>query len=383
MKIHEYQARALLKKYGIPVPDHVVISNAEEAGPAAQKFGSDTVIKAQVLVGGRGKAGGVKRAETPEEAVEKARGIMALTIKGISVNQVMVTPASNILKEYYIGLTLDRSTIKILLMMSKAGGVDIEELAKNHPEAIVKLPITPSRGIEKEKLESLLWELFDTAYLREQAGDVIQKLYRLFVEKDCSLAEINPYALEQEGSLFALDAKINFDDNALYKHPEIEKLKNPEEYSDDEIEAKKHDLSFVSMAGDIGCIVNGAGLAMATMDLIKLYGGNPANFLDVGGSSSPDKVLNALRIIMNNKKVKAVLINIFGGITRCDDIARGILMAMDQINIEIPMVIRLIGTNEQEGRKILTDAGFPVTEDLSTAIQKVVSPRKKGTGGKQ
>lgn len=383
MKIHEYQAMALLKKYGIPVPDHVVISNAEEAGPAAQKFGSDTVIKAQVLVGGRGKAGGVKRANTPEEAVEKARGIMALTIKGISVNQVMVTPASNILKEYYIGLTLDRSTIKILLMMSKAGGVDIEELAKNHPEAIVKLPITPSRGIEKENLDLLLWELFDTAYLREQAGDVIQKLYKLFVEKDCSLVEINPYALDQEGSLFALDAKINFDDNALYKHPEIEELKNPEEYSDDEIEAKKHDLSFVSMDGDIGCIVNGAGLAMATMDLIKLYGGNPANFLDVGGSSSPDKVLNALRIIMNNKKVKAVLINIFGGITRCDDIARGILMAMDQINIEIPMVIRLIGTNEQEGRKILTDAGFPVTEDLSTAVQKVVSPGKKGTGGKQ
>lgn len=383
MKIHEYQAMALLKKYGIPVPDHVVISNAEEAGPAAQKFGSDTVIKAQVLVGGRGKAGGVKRAKTPEEAVEKARGIMALTIKGISVNQVMVTPASNILKEYYIGLTLDRSTIKILLMMSKAGGVDIEELAKNHPEAIVKLPITPSRGIEKENLDLLLWELFDTAYLREQAGDVIQKLYKLFVEKDCSLVEINPYALDQEGSLFALDAKINFDDNALYKHPEIEELKNPEEYSDDEIEAKKHDLSFVSMDGDIGCIVNGAGLAMATMDLIKLYGGNPANFLDVGGSSSPDKVLNALRIIMNNKKVKAVLINIFGGITRCDDIARGILMAMDQINIEIPMVIRLIGTNEQEGRKIFTDAGFPVTEDLSTAVQKVVSPGKKGTGGKQ
>ncbi len=383
MKIHEYQARTLLKKYGIPVPDHVVISNAEEAGPAAQKFGSDTVIKAQVLVGGRGKAGGVKRAKTPEEAVEKARGIMALTIKGISVNQVMVTPASNILKEYYIGLTLDRSTIKILLMMSKAGGVVIEELAKTHPEAIMNLPITPSRGIEKKNLDLLLGRLFDTAYLREQAGDVIQKLYRLFVEKDCSLVEINPYALDQEGSLFALDAKINFDDNALYKHPEIEELKNPEEYSDDEIEAKKHDLSFVSMDGDIGCIVNGAGLAMATMDLIKLYGGNPANFLDVGGSSSPDKVLNALRIIMNNKKVKAVLINIFGGITRCDDIARGILMAMDQINIEIPMVIRLIGTNEQEGRKILTDAGFPVTEDLSTAVQKVVSPGKKGTGGKQ
>lgn len=383
MKIHEYQARTLLKKYDIPVPDHVVISNAEEAGPAAQKFGSDTVIKAQVLVGGRGKAGGVKRAETPEEAVEKARGIMALTIKGIPVNQVMVTPASNILKEYYIGLTLDCSTIKILLMMSKSGGVDIEELAKNHPEAIVKLPITPSRGIEKENLDLLLGRLFETAYLREQAGDVIQKLYRLFVEKDCSLVEINPYALDQEGSLFALDAKINFDDNALYKHPEIEELKNPEEYSDNEIEAKKHDLSFVSMDGDIGCIVNGAGLAMATMDLIKLYGGNPANFLDVGGSSSPDKVLNALRIIMDNKKVKAVLINIFGGITRCDDIDRGILMATDQINIEIPMVIRLIGTNEQEGRKILTDAGFPVAEDLSTAVQKVVSPGKNGTGGKQ
>jgi succinyl-CoA synthetase beta subunit len=381
MRIHEYQAKELFENYGVPIRKHVVVKSADEAGPAAEQFGSDTVIKAQVLVGGRGKAGGVKRAKTPDQAVDKAEEILALTIKDFPVEKVLVTPASEILQEYYIGFTVDRTKREILLMMSKAGGVDIEELAKTQPDAIVKFPISISEGIETEKLKPILNDMFGTEHLSEQALSVIERLFKLFVDKDCSLVEVNPYALEKDGGLFALDAKVNFDDSALYKHPDIQKLKNPEEYSRDEIEAKKQGLSFVSMDGYIGCIVNGAGLAMATMDLIKYFGGQPANFLDVGGSSSPDKVLNALRIIMSNKKVTAIIINIFGGITRCDDIANGILMAMDQINIDIPLVIRLIGTNEQEGRKILTDAGFQVAEDLSSAVQKVVSLSNADPGG--
>jgi len=381
MKIHEYQAKELFKSYGVPIREHVIVKSAGEAGPAAERFGSETVIKAQVLVGGRGKAGGVKRAKTPAQAVEKAEEILALTIKDLPVEKVLVTPASDILQEYYIGFTLDRTKREILLMMSKAGGVDIEELAKTQPDAIVKFPISISEGIESEKLKPVLKDLFGAEHLSEEALSVAERLYKLFVDKDCSLVEVNPYALEKDGGLYALDAKVNFDDNALYKHPDIQKLKNPEEYSRDEIEAKKQGLSFVSMDGYIGCIVNGAGLAMATMDLIKYFGGQPANFLDVGGSSSPDKVLNALRIIMSNRKVTAIIINIFGGITRCDDIANGILMAMDRIDIDIPLVIRLIGTNEQEGRKILTDAGFQVAEDLSSAVKKVVSLSNKEAGG--
>jgi succinyl-CoA synthetase beta subunit len=381
MKIHEYQAKELFESYGVPIRHHVVIRSAEEAGPAAEKIGGETVLKAQVLVGGRGKAGGVKKAKSPAEAVEKAREILALTIKGLPVEKVLVTPASNILKEYYIGFTLDRTKREVILMMSKAGGVDIEELAKNKPDAIIKFPISTSKGIDVEKLKPVLKELFGSVSLSDQALSAVEKLYRFFIEKDCTLVEVNPYALEKGGGLYALDAKVNFDDNALYKHEDIQELKNPEEYSPDEIDARKQGLSFVSMDGYIGCIVNGAGLAMATMDLIKYFGGQPANFLDVGGSSSPEKVLNALRIIMNNKKVKAIIINIFGGITRCDDIAKGILMAMDRIDIDVPLVIRLIGTNEKEGRKMLTDAGFSVAEDLSTAVQKVVSLSNADKGG--
>jgi succinyl-CoA synthetase beta subunit len=268
---------------------------------------------------------------------------------------------------------LDRTAKSLILMMSKAGGVDIEELAVNRPEEIIRLHIDPVDGIDEIELRKALESVFDTSGLVKQAEDVIHKLFKLYMEKDCSLVEINPYALIDGDKLYALDAKINFDDNADYKHPEYEKLKNPEEYSEDEIEARQSGLSFVSMDGDIGCIVNGAGLAMATMDIIKLYGGNPANFLDVGGSSNPEKVLNALRIITRNPKVKAILINIFGGITRCDDIAKGILMAMEQIDIKLPMVIRLIGTNEEEGRAMLKEHGFAVAESLSEAVDQVTS----------
>ena len=373
MKIHEYQAKELFAEYGIPIQEQIVVDNAKDARAAAEKIGGTVVVKAQVLVGGRGKAGGVKLAENPDEAEAKAKDILNLTIKDIPVEKVMITRAAEIEREYYVGLTLDRTAKQLILMMSKAGGVDIEELAVNRPEEIIRLHIDPVDGIDEIELRKALESVFDTSGLVKQAEDVVHNLFKLYMEKDCSLVEINPYALIDGDKLYALDAKINFDDNADYKHPEYEKLKNPEEYSEDEIEARQSGLSFVSMDGDIGCIVNGAGLAMATMDIIKLYGGNPANFLDVGGSSNPEKVLNALRIITRNPKVKAILINIFGGITRCDDIAKGILMAMEQIDIKLPMVIRLIGTNEEEGRAMLKEHGFAVAESLSEAVDQVTS----------
>ena len=373
MKIHEYQAKELFQEYGIPIQEQVIVDNAADAKAAAEKIGGTVVVKAQVLVGGRGKAGGVKLAETPDEAEAKAKEILKLTIKDIPVEKVMITKAAEIEREYYVGLTLDRSAKQLILMMSKAGGVDIEDLAVNRPEEIIRLHIDPVKGVDEIELRKALESVFDTSGLVKQAEDVVHKLFKLYMEKDASLVEINPYALIDGDKLYALDAKVNFDDNADFKHPEYEKMKNPEEYSTDEIEARQSGLSFVSMDGDIGCIVNGAGLAMATMDIIKLYGGNPANFLDVGGSSNPNKVLNALRIITRNQKAKAILINIFGGITRCDDIAKGILMAMDQIDIQIPMVIRLIGTNEEEGRAMLKEQGFAVAESLSEAVDQVTS----------
>ena len=373
MKIHEYQAKELFEEYGIPVQEQVVVDNPKDARAGAEKLGGTVVVKAQVLVGGRGKAGGVKLAENPAEAEEKAKAILGLTIKDIPVEKVMITKAADIQREYYLGLTLDRTAKSLILMMSKAGGVDIEDLAVNRPEEIIRLHIDPVQGVDEIELRKALEHVFDTTELIRQGEDVVHKLFKLYMEKDCTLVEINPYAMIDGDKLLALDAKINFDDNAEYKHPEYAKMKNPEEYSEDEIEARQSGLSFVSMDGDIGCIVNGAGLAMATMDIIKLYGGNPANFLDVGGSSNPEKVLNALSIITRNPKVKAILINIFGGITRCDDIAKGILMAMEQIDIKLPMVIRLIGTNEEEGRAMLKEKGFAVAESLSEAVDQVTS----------
>lgn len=373
MKIHEYQAKELFASYGIPVQKQAVITEAEQAREAFNALGNFVVIKAQVLVGGRGKAGGVKLARSADEAVEAARTILGLTIKELPVEKVMIAPAADIKKEYYMGLTLDRAHKQYILMVSKAGGVDIEELAVQRPEEILRFHINPLDGIDTSALKACLEQAFETPQLLEQATDVVEKMYRLTVEKDCSLVEINPYALVDDTTLVALDAKVNFDDNALYKHDDLEAMKNPEEYSRDEIDAKAYGLSFVSMDGEIGCIVNGAGLAMATMDIVKLYGGNPANFLDVGGSSNPEKVLQAIRIILRNPRVKAILINIFGGITRCDDIANGIIMATDQIEITVPMVIRLVGTNQEEGRRLLEDKGFVVGSDLSEAVRNVVA----------
>ena len=376
MKIHEYQAKELFREYGIPVQEQAVVQNAEKARSAAESMGGFVVVKAQVLVGGRGKAGGVKLARSADEAVEHARAILGMDIKGETVEKVLVAPAAEIKKEYYLGLIMDRTSKKIVLMVTKEGGVDIEELAVSDPDKIIKFPIDISRGIDENALVEVLTDVFETTALIEQATDTVKKLFTLFVEKDASLVEINPYALVEDDRLSALDAKINFDDNALYKHADVEAMKNPEEYSRDEIDAKQFGLSFVSMDGDIGCIVNGAGLAMATMDIVKLYGGQPANFLDVGGSSNPEKVLNAIKIILRNQKIRAILINIFGGITRCDDIARGIIMATDQIDITVPLVIRLVGTNQDEGRRLLEEKGFSVADDLSEAVGTVVKGSK-------
>lgn len=376
MKIHEYQAKELFESYGIPVQMQAVAESSREAKKLAEKIGYPAVVKAQVLVGGRGKAGGVKIAANKAEVEKVTDQILNLTIKDLPVEKVLIAPAVKIEQEYYMALTLDRNTKRLVLMISAAGGVDIEDLAVNRPEEILRFYINPTEDIIESDLRKELKSVFGSEDLVDQAEDTIRKMYQMFLDKDCSLVEINPFARINGTELIALDAKVNFDDNALFAHEDVEEMKNPEEWSQDEIEAKKHGLSFVSMDGDIGCIVNGAGLAMATMDIIKLYGGDPANFLDVGGSSNPQKVLNALKIITRNKKVKAILINIFGGITRCDDIANGILLALKEIDIEVPMVIRLIGTNDKEGRKILTDQGFEVHSDLSKAVETVVSAGK-------
>ncbi|KGE70906.1 ADP-forming succinate--CoA ligase subunit beta [Spirochaeta lutea] len=378
MNIHEYQGKELFASYGIEVGPQVLVTTPQQAREAQESLGGTVVLKAQVLVGGRGKAGGVKVAGSAQEAEEKARQILDLSIKGIPVEKLLVVPAAAIKKEYYLGLTMDRFNKQLILMLSAEGGVDIEELAVSSPEKILKFPIHPEAGIDIQGLNQVLGKVFETPELVSQARKTVETLYTLYMEKDCTLTEVNPYALLEDGRLMVLDAKVNFDDNALFKHPDIEAMRNPEEDSEDEVAAREAGLSFVSMDGDIGCIVNGAGLAMATMDIIKLFGGQPANFLDVGGSSNPQKVLNAIRIILNNKKVTAILLNIFGGITRCDDIAQGLLLAMKEQPIPVPLVVRLIGTNDQEGRRILEEEGIQAKTDLNEAVKAVVAAGKGG-----
>jgi succinyl-CoA synthetase beta subunit len=373
MKIHEYQARELFKEFDIPVSDAHVASNPEEVKQAAEKIGLPVVVKAQVLVGGRGKAGGVKIAKTLAEAETVGREIFGLTIKGLPVKKVLVAKAEEIKQEYYLGLTVDRSARKITLMISAEGGVEIEDLAVNSPEKILRAWAKPGEGFDRKEIEQLVNGIFPSEKHASSAAAVIEKLYRLFIKKGCSVVEINPFAVTGADELIALDSKINFDDNAVPLHPEIEKLKNLDEYDENELQALKGGLHFIPMDGEIGCLVNGAGLAMATMDLIKHYGSEPANFLDVGGSSNPEKVLTALSVVMRIPSVKGILFNIFGGITRCDDIAEGILMAKEKLDIPVPLVIRLIGTNDNEGRKILQEAGISAMQDLDEAVKKIVA----------
>ena len=371
MKLYEYQARDLLAAAGIAVPPGKVAQSPEEAVAAAGELGLPVVLKAQVLVGGRGKAGGVKLARTSEEVRARSREILALRIKEVPVGRLLVVKAVDIRKEYYLGLTVDRAARKAVAIVSASGGVDIEELAAREPQAILTAHIDPQSGPDQAALARLL----NRAFAPAQAAAALQTLlamYGLFRAKDASLVEINPFAELSDGSLLAVDAKVVLDDNGLAKHPELEGYRNAEEYSAEETAARAAGLSFVSLDGDIGCIVNGAGLAMATMDQIKLFGGAPANFLDVGGSSSPEKVLTALNILRANPRLKAILINIFGGITRCDDIARGILIARRQADLALPLVIRLVGTNQKEGTALLAAEGITALEDMSEAVRKVI-----------
>ncbi len=373
MKIHEYQAKEMFAAYGLPVDRSIVCRSVEDAVKAYEQLDMQKVIvKAQVHTGGRGKAGGVKLANGEAELRRHAADILGMDIRGFIVDRILVGQAVNIDTEYYVSYVIDRSSKGIILMLSREGGMDIEEVARNTPEKIHKFAIDPSIGVPDYLAREAAFTLFDDIALVRKAAPVFQKLYKLFLANDASLAEINPLVISKEGEIMAIDAKMTFDDNALYRHPRIAALNEPTEEEKKEQNAKSKGFSFVHLGGEIGCMVNGAGLAMATMDMIKLYGGNPANFLDIGGSSNPTKVIEAMKLLLSDKNVKVVLINIFGGITRCDDVARGLLEAFRQIKTDTPIVIRLTGTNEKEGRTLLEGTHFHVAETMGEATEKAV-----------
>jgi succinyl-CoA synthetase beta subunit len=376
MKIHEYQATEIFKKAGIPVVEGRVATELKEALAIAGETGYPVVLKSQVLVGGRGKAGGIKRVKTPQELEKAFKELKALRIKGYAVEKILVVRAVDIKKEFYLGTTVDNLQGDIVLIASSAGGVEIEEVVKTNPGAIKKYYLRREKKIDGRALEGFVDSVFEGACPRETGVKIFQGLVDVFLKYDCSLAEINPLVIDARGKVYAADAKINFDDNALARHEDIQALRDMRYEDPDELKAKACGLSFVKLEGDVGCIVNGAGLAMATMDMIKLVGGQPANFLDVGGSSNPEKVLNALNIILNNKNVKAILINIFGGITRCDDIADGILQAQKQIDIPVPLVVRLTGTNEKEAKQLLARHHIETYSMMRQAVEKAVELAK-------
>ncbi len=373
MKIHEYQAKEIFAAFGIPVPRERVASKPAEAPALARELGMPVVIKAQVLVGGRGKAGGVKKVESPDQVEAVAGSILGMDIKGLKVNKVLVSECVDIKGEAYVGIIVDRATRAPVLMASSAGGVEIEEVAKTTPEKILKVPIDPAAGLLAFQARNVGMALYGDAKLAREFAGIAQKLYRIFVQKDCSLIEINPLVKLGSGSLLALDAKINFDDNADFRHKEWEEMRDLSAEEPTEVEAKAAGLTYIKLSGNVGCVVNGAGLAMATMDLIKRYGGEPANFLDVGGSSSPEKMVTAMRIILSDPNVKAILINIFGGITRCDDIATGLLHAQERADIKVPLVARLTGTNAEKARDILKGSAVTPAETMADAVRKAVA----------
>jgi succinyl-CoA synthetase beta subunit len=379
LNIHEYQAKEIFARYGIPIPNGKVARTPEEVRAIAEGFGSPVVVKAQVHVGGRGKAGGVKLAATPEEAFEKGSRILGMDIKGLTVRQVLVTEAADIAHEAYVGIIMDRQSKRPVFMVSAAGGIDIEEVARETPEKIHRLGVDPFLGLLPNQARRLAYKLYPDAAQANQAAKILSQLYRAFIDSDASLAEINPLVTTPSGELWAVDGKMNIDDNALFKHPDIAAMRDADAEAPAEAEARQAGLSFVKLDGDIGCVVNGAGLAMATMDLVKYYGGQPANFLDIGGSSNPDKVVAAMNIITSDPKVKAILFNIFGGITRCDDVANGIVAALKRIAesprgpLTLPIVIRLTGTNEEEGRRILSEVNLVATDTMADAVQRAIA----------
>ena len=376
MKLHEYQSKQLFSKYGIPIPRGRVAATAQEAKQIAEELGGRVVIKSQVLVGGRGKAGGIRLAKTPAEAESLATQILRMDIKGLPVRKVLIDEAANINKEIYLGITNDRSIRHPIIMASSAGGVEIEEVARVSPEKIIREPIHPLLGLRDYQARDIAvaidlprehWKVF---------GQIAQGLWQAYQASDATLAEINPLVITNENTLLAVDGKMVLDDNALFRHPDLSDMRDLDVEADSEIEARKAGLSFIKLDGNIGCMVNGAGLAMTSMDIIKLFGGEPANFLDIGGGASAEKVSAALRIILSDPNVKAVLFNVFGGITRGDEVARGILAALREIKTNVPMVIRLVGTNAEEGRRILADAKLITAETLAEAAQKAVAVAK-------
>ena len=372
MNLHEFQARALLKRAGIPIPDADVARTADEAARIAQSIGGPVVVKAQVHAGGRGKAGGVKLAKDVAEARERAQQIIGMTIKGLRVNQVLVAPAAEIASESYVGIIVDRSSQCPVLMVSPAGGVDIEEVAATTPEKIFRVAIDPRYGLLPHQAMTMAFHLYRGVEQARQAATIMRQLYEVFWSAGASLVEINPLITTPGGEVVALDAKLVVDDNELDRRPEIAALRDTTAEAPAEVQAREAGLSYIKLDGKVGCCVNGAGLAMATMDLVKYYGGEPANFLDIGGSSNPQKVVTALQIITADPNVKSILFNIFGGITRCDDVANGIVTATQQLKLDRPLVIRLTGTNEELAVKILKDAGISALTDMDDAVRRAV-----------
>lgn len=378
MKIHEYRAKELFIRQGIPVPDGFVVATPEEAKQRAKELGPGAVVvKAQVLVGGRGKAGGVKLAKDPDEAREIADKILGMKIKGLPVTCLLVTKAVDIAHEYYLGIVQDRARQSPVLMVSAAGGVDIEEVASTAPEKIIKVPIDPRNGLSPWQARQVAFRIAEgkTAL---RISLVLVKLWQAYRDSDANLAEINPLVVTPLGEVWAIDAKINLDDNSLYRQEEVASWRDYNESPLEENEARVAGLSYVKLDGSVGCVVNGAGLAMATMDLVQHFGGTPANFLDIGGSSNPDKVVKALDIITRDPNVKSILFNIFGGITRCDDVARGIIEARLRTDIKLPVVVRLVGTNEEEARELLAETDLETAETMDEAVQKAIVMAKGG-----
>ena len=373
MNIHEYQAKEIFRAAGIPIPPGEVATTPDEAERIARKFDGTVVVKAQVHAGGRGKAGGVKLAKTPEEAREVAERILSLTIKGLPVKKVLVTPAAEIATEAYTGVIVDRASKRAVFMVSPAGGIDIEEVAAKTPEKILRHPVDPRYGLRTYEAMQLGFFLYEDVKQARAAAKIMQQLYSAFLSSGASLAEINPLVTTPAGDIVALDAKMVVDDNELDRHPEIAALRDESSEDPSEVEARKANLTFIKLDGNVGCVVNGAGLAMATMDLVKYYGGEPANFLDIGGSSNPEKVVSALKIITSDPSVKAILFNIFGGITRTDDVANGIVTATKLNPLKVPIVIRLTGTNEAIALNILQENGFTAMTDMDEAVTKAVA----------
>ena len=378
MKLHEYQSKLIFAEYGVPIPKGRVAATAFEAKQIAQELGGRVVVKSQVLVGGRGKAGGIRLAKNPAEAEEIATQILGMEIKGLPVRKVLIDEAANIESEIYLGITNDRAARRPVMMASSEGGVDIEEVARLTPEKIIKVHIDPLLGLQGYQARDLAAGIDLPRQHWKAFGQIAIGLWKAYQKSDANLAEINPLVITADGQLQAVDGKMVLDDNALFRHPDLADKRDLDVEADAEIEARKYGLSFIKLDGDIGCMVNGAGLAMTTMDVIKLFGGEPANFLDIGGGANAEKVAAAFRIILSDENIKAVLINIFGSITRGDEVAKGILTAMDEVKPDVPMIVRLVGTNAEEGRQLLADADMITAETLVEAAKKSVAAAKGG-----